>query len=60
MCLTCMLFADMDYDWVSGQLFWVQESEDRVYSLDTSTGTVTHESPSSDVITHIAVDPHNG
>lgn len=55
-----MLVSDMDYDWVSGQLFWVQESEDRVYSLNTSTGTVTHESLSSGVISHIAVDPHNG
>ena len=50
----------MDFNWVSSELFWVQEGDGVIYNLNTATRQQGQTNVSTQDVTNIAADPHNG
>jgi hypothetical protein len=50
---------DMDFDWISGLLYWIEKDNGHLYYVHESGLEVFDEQLTDSDITNIAVDPHN-
>ncbi|XP_060593842.1 low-density lipoprotein receptor-related protein 4-like [Ruditapes philippinarum] len=53
------IIIDMDVDWISGLLYWIEKDNGHLYYVHESGPEVFDEQLTDSDITNIAVDPHN-